>query len=563
MFRWISIVSFLLPLLVGAGAAQEREGEPTVRAEPMAMSSMRDDALWSAISKHPGNKAIVGIKAPGTKRGFWKNKWLLSRTQFQAAIQVLGSERNVIAIEPMSLPLPVVTVTLRDIAALKSIRRLPFVDYVEPLYHDDFSLFDAGSGCTETTYTLPETTTFTPDDDVVPWTFADIRVPEAWQRGVRGAGITVAVLDTGVFYSQRQLRMPDFASGYSGNRTVEHLGTFDSPWDWCSHGTRMAGVIAAPWDGSSVVGVAYGSNLLSIRVHDDVVLFGPINEAAVAAAIVEAASRHVPIIAMAFGTPFTLRLLDDVIDMIYYTTNVLFVAAAGTTPIYGITGVGVVFPARKDNVIAVAGVKSTNEPSGWSLWGDEVDVGAVIEVEGVTEDSPALGRDSFHKDYPHAIRFGGSSNATALTAGVLALIWSEYPWMNRDQVRERLYSTSSGGIAGKTGAGRIDAYKAVGGFEGARIDGPPVVRPNQQYTLTALPWGEGPFLYRWNNGATTQSVVGTIGGYSTSQMWTVEVTDLRENKRVVAPKTVKTTDPPPLNEDEFCFDPVRKKVYPC
>jgi hypothetical protein len=50
-------------------------------------------------------------------------------------------------------------------------------------------------------------------------------------------------------------------------RTVRHyyLTSLGSSDDACGHGTRMAGVIAAPDDGRGVMGVAWGANLVNVR----------------------------------------------------------------------------------------------------------------------------------------------------------------------------------------------------------------------------------------------------------------------------------------------------------
>ncbi|MGB1032449.1 MAG: S8 family serine peptidase, partial [Flavobacteriales bacterium] len=58
---------------------------------------------------------------------------------------------------------------------------------------------------------------------------------------------------------------------------------------------------------------------------------------------------------------------------------------------------------------------------------------------------------------------GGSSVATATTAGIAALVWSENPSLNRDQVKNILKENASNypGRNGQFGWGIIDAAAAV------------------------------------------------------------------------------------------------------
>ena len=58
---------------------------------------------------------------------------------------------------------------------------------------------------------------------------------------------------------------------------------------------------------------------------------------------------------------------------------------------------------------------------------------------------------------------GGSSVATATTAGIAALVWGKYPSWTRDQVLNRLIASSSNYPSRSTtqGWGRIDAVKAT------------------------------------------------------------------------------------------------------
>src|SRR5439155_23371698 len=93
----------------------------------------------------------------------------------------------------------------------------------------------------------------------VPWTIQRLGVSRAWEL-TKGDGVTVAVIDTGVDASVPQL------SGHvlPGTDVVNGGGAANN--DCLGHGTFVAGIIAAqPKQGTGVVGVAPGVNILPIR----------------------------------------------------------------------------------------------------------------------------------------------------------------------------------------------------------------------------------------------------------------------------------------------------------
>ncbi len=141
--------------------------------------------------------------------------------------------------------------------------------------------------------------------------------------------------------------------------------------------------------------------------------------------------------------------------------------------------------------------------------------------------------------YSHnVIKFGGSSDATAVISGIAALAWSKNPTWNRNQVRDRLYASGQLSRDSRWGWGAIDAYKAAGGFQSLSISGRRSVEPYTSYTLSASPKGDGPFAYKWSNGATTRSISAVAGAAGTTQTFSVTVTDLTERKSLSASATV-------------------------
>jgi len=279
--------------------------------------------------------------------------------------------------------------------------------------------------------------------------------------------------------------------------------------------------------------------LLSVRHGQDVVI-DPLESYAVVDGIRAAVNSGAQIIAMAFGTgQWEYNNLKHEIEAKHHNQGILFVGGAGTE----YCSEGVVFPAKMPEVVAATGTTAAGSLHPAACTGPEVDIHTVIE------DAFAAGRRT-----DDLITFGGSSDATAVVAGAAALVWSRYPSWNRDQVRDRLFATATRGTCGGCGGsnGQLNAYAAVGGFERLGIGGPRRVDPGTQYTVSAAPFGDGPFTYRWSTSDPTPSITVTAGPSGTQQTFTLTVTDTTENKTLAHTVTVESahaTPPPDPGED--------------
>src|SRR5699024_871103 len=92
------------------------------------------------------------------------------------------------------------------------------------------------------------------------WNHNMMNIGQAWADGYTGAGVSIAVLDTGFF-----LQHPD--SSMSGGYSV----FADDPWsnDHSGHGTHIAGIISAQ-RGSTYQGIAPDAEVFGIKIyHED------------------------------------------------------------------------------------------------------------------------------------------------------------------------------------------------------------------------------------------------------------------------------------------------------
>ena len=87
------------------------------------------------------------------------------------------------------------------------------------------------------------------------------------EEGLRGDGVLVAVIDSGIAYDHCDLapQMWDGGTRYPNHGwNFEHESNETDPYDGDGHGTACAGLIAG-----SVTGVAPGASLMALRVGDD------------------------------------------------------------------------------------------------------------------------------------------------------------------------------------------------------------------------------------------------------------------------------------------------------
>jgi subtilisin family serine protease len=394
----------------------------------------------------------VGLKAAGGVRGTYRGKVLVDRNEKAQGRAAVLAQRGVELVAADEL-LPMLEVRLADQAALSAIRKLPFVDYVEPVIVPQEVSPLAGIGGCGWGSTWTGDRQYTSTNDVYSQKFTGMNIPAAWDYS-SGAGITIGLIDSGISSGQGQFTT-SFNSGASSGRTLKLLKIASQPsvYDDCGHGTRMAGIIAAPRDGQSVGGIAYRANLVSVRHASGV---AAVNSSDAKASVRLANQNGAQVIVMAWESLNWLWAVSDEIEYWHYGRQVLFFGAAGTSGCWdGILDSNVIFPADMPEVVAVTGV---TYPSGGVPCG--IHHGSEVELTSYL-DVPSTGRYT-----GDVVGMGGSSNATAVVGSVAALVWSRNPGMTRDQVRARLHQTAQyyPSRNSREGYGLVNAYRAVTGF---------------------------------------------------------------------------------------------------
>jgi serine protease len=516
---------------VNSASARFVDANPSSRSSLSASDAGRtfwrsrsDEAIWSNIARNDGI-AVVGLRAPGRPRGVERGLPALTQTEQLAALTSLRAIPGIEMLEG-SDHLPILRLRISTREALQQVRLLPFVDYLEP--EMDFEVPVRGlwhSACSNSGW-QGSMTTIEPGD-ILPGNYSLMSIPNAWTRS-SGAGITIGLVDTGIDPVQPQLNN-QFTDGLSTGRTITRTYRTGSDFfDHCGHGTHMASVLVAPRDGRNTLGVAWRANLFAVRVNGDVWLDGT-NVTATRLGIADAAQVS-QIIVLAFGSSNPWQSVADEIAYWYYNFDRLFVGAAGT----GAPWLGVLFPASEVTVTAVSG---TDCPD--CHYGSKVDF---VAPQG----QPATG--AVYLGHPDLGVSSRSSNATAVIAGVAALVWARDPSRSRFGVLSLLAHSASptGARSWTTGWGVPNAFCAVGGWCMQWVDGPSLIEETGTYTFTARHTiGDGPFTYLWDSGETTQSKERFVQiTYATQehtfQEW-VTITDQStgESRRVARDVTVR------------------------
>lgn len=329
--------------------------------------------------------------------------------------------------------------TLTALSKLRTVRYLVSADYryfdYEKPESDNGNQIESSSGCGYSSQTI-NSADFIADNltnSKIPWNFTLHNINVAWSQA-QGQGITIGIIDTGIS-NQQSLLNSQFASGLSSGRSVQRFGTYvDSIWPWststdgpndkCGHGTSMISAAVAPRSNSGMpVGVAYRANVISYRASSDVVLNGYHEQRGVQRAFEGLENNSaVRIISMSMGHIFSVGRFSDGVRNANNRGKLIFCAGGTSTSFTNF--VGVIFPAWMPETVAVTGIKqaSTYQKCDVCHSGSEIDFTIIMEKAVTNKHIPVLSYYNNNSDY-----VGGSSVATATTAGIAALVWSKYP----------------------------------------------------------------------------------------------------------------------------------------
>ncbi len=303
------------------------------------------------------------------------------------------------------------------------------------------------------------------------WWLNSLHVTQAW-LSTKGTGVTVAVLSTGVDTNQ-----PDLAGSVSTGRDYTGSGRAAGGPFWGVSGTAVASLIGGHGHGAKhadgVIGVAPEAKILSVRVtleNNDPLLTNATTVAALPMAIAK-------------GIKYAVRHGAQVIDLPLDPAAVAADTAAakgGTSAVTGgspVERAAVAFALSKGVVLVApagdggAGPNTINYPAAYP---GVISVGAFNQTftkapftssrPYVTLTGPGNGVIAANGPTGYA-KLKSTTAASAVVAGVVALIRAQFPTMSPAQVKSALTSSTgfhpTGGRRTGSGFGTVDAAAAL------------------------------------------------------------------------------------------------------
>ncbi len=331
------------------------------------------------------------------------------------------------------------------------------------------------------------------------WYLQKIKAKDAWDYVRESANIVIAIIDSGV-----QISHPDLADNIwrnsgeipGNNIDDDHNGYIDdlNGWDFVNnssqptvkfndgytldgvlHGTIVAGVAAASGNnGIGVSGITWNARIMALKALDDQ---GSGDSKNVVRAIDYAVANGADIINLSFvGHGFSQSLQNAIRNA--YQSGVLVVAAAGNEQGQG-NGIDIdnepIYPACMDGntgenmVIGVSATDALDQKANFSGYGSKcVDISApgvsIFSTSVYAPDKEVDGKvlNNYYDGY-----WAGTSMATPMISGALALVTAANPSLSPAEVRDSLLSTADSierlnpEYHGMLGTGRVNVLQAV------------------------------------------------------------------------------------------------------
>lgn len=278
------------------------------------------------------------------------------------------------------------------------------------------------------------------------WNLAKVAAPQAWET-CRGDGeVVIAVIDTGLDYTHRDIQgnlwfstaevngaagVDDDNNGYVDDiHGYNFTGNNGDPLDDHGHGTHCAGIIAAVGNNNlDVTGLCWSGRIMPLKILD---AEGDGTAADAAPAVYYAVANGADVISCSWGGQDESQLLKDAL-LYAHRQGVVIVAAAGNE------GSNVPFyPAAYPEVIGVAATDSGDRRWLLSNYGDWVSLAApgrdILSLHAAGA-APDRSQDGF------TAKLSGTSMAAPHVAGTCALLLSANPLLTPAEVAQIVTST--------------------------------------------------------------------------------------------------------------------------
>ncbi len=350
------------------------------------------------------------------------------------------------------------------------------------------------------------------------WANAKVRAEEAWQiAGNRGSrDVMIAVIDTGVDYNHESLKsnaVPGYDFRDNDNDPMDETSSKNP-----GHGTHCSGSLGATGEaGDGVIGLSPEVSIMPIR------FLGADGSGDLMAGIKSidyAIEKKAQIISASWGASVPRSQATPLIEAVQRADDagIIFVAAAANDGRNNDTRD--VFPAnsKTPNMIAVAASGPQDEKPSWSNYGT-----AMVDLA-----SPGLNIMSTLPQNKYG-NLSGTSMATPLVAGLVALLKAQNPELTGRQIRSLLQTTGAK-VSIETACNcRVDAASAMKALKEEKMFIAPAaatVLPSGTLNFEVVN-GKAPFSFSTSNTA--------VGAINDSGLFTATAT---EGETVISVKDV-------------------------
>ena len=336
-------------------------------------------------------------------------------------------------------------------------------------------------------------------------------MPSAWNISVGGNCVIVAIIDSGTDWKHNDLGIgsdnyqnvyinhgEDSWTNPNDPNTGNHLdddgnGLADDwkGWNFSNnsndsrgtfyHGTHVAGIVSAKTNNTiGIAGIDGGSNSQVVKLLPIFIGLNNPDASVIDDAIIYAVNKGVKIIQLSLAVNQT-NAIDAAIQFAI-NNGVTVIAASGNS------NTSVAYPANNSNVISVGATDQNDYKAPFSNYGSNLTIAAI----GVGIYSTQLNNTYNSSD--------GTSFASPIVSGVVALMLSINPSMTPAQIKDALITTADkvggynyiNGRSNELGYGRLNAYAAVNSAKNinTNISGPDQFCATATYTIPNLSLGQ-------------------------------------------------------------------------